>query len=123
MSNIRHLWQEHEHDHDLSLSLNEAPQFVAPDQVANNTDYRVLNVYLRELADISKRLPTVAPLTALNQEEFTRVTPSPNWYLINNEGQIYGTHLDSETKPTAGLFHRFPDMPDGKEPVLTPHLE
>ncbi|KAL7734228.1 hypothetical protein ACLKA6_011896 [Drosophila palustris] len=119
MSTIRNLWQEHDHDHDLSL----APQFVAPEQVANNTDYRVLNVYLRELDEISKRLPTVAPITALNREEFARVTPSPNWYLINNEGKIYETRLDSKTKPTAELFHRFPDMPDGNESVLTPDLE
>ncbi|KAH8302111.1 hypothetical protein KR044_002882 [Drosophila immigrans] len=121
MSNIRNLWQEHDHD----LSLNLAPQFVAPEQVANNSDYRALQVYLRELDEISKRLPTVASLTSLNHQEFARSTPSPTWYLINNEGKIYETRLDSETKPTAALFHSFPDMPDNgnDDAVLTQNLE
>ncbi|XP_060656045.1 uncharacterized protein LOC132791221 [Drosophila nasuta] len=121
MSNIRNLWQEHDYDHDLSHSL--APQFVAPEQVANNSDYRALQVYLRELDEISKRLPTVASLTSLNHQEFARSTPSPSWYLINNEGKIYETHLDSETKPTAALFHTFPDMPEDNDAVLTQNLE
>ncbi|KAH8365988.1 hypothetical protein KR093_007920 [Drosophila rubida] len=123
MSNIRNLWQEHDHDHDLGLSLSLAPQFVAPEQVANNTDYHALQVYLRELDEISKRLPTVSSLAALNHQEFARSTPSPSWYLINNEGKIYETRLDSETKPTAMLFHTFPDMPEDNDAALTQNLE
>lgn len=115
MSNIRNLWQEHD--------LAEAPQFVAPREVANNTDYRALNVYLHELDQLSKSLSTVPPPLSLNQQEFARATPPPSWYLINNEGKIYETHLDSNTKPTAALFHQFPDMPEEYEPVTTQDLE
>ncbi|XP_023170937.2 uncharacterized protein LOC111599498 [Drosophila hydei] len=115
MSTIRNLWQEHD--------LAAGPQFVPAEQVHNNSDYRALDVYLKELDDISKKLPTVAPITALNQEEFVPVTPTPNWYLINNEGLIYETRLNSETKPTAALFHRFPDMPKAQESLTTLDLE
>lgn len=115
MSNIRNLWQEHD--------LVGAPQFVAPAQVANNTDYRALNVYLHELDQLAKSLSTAAPLPSLNQQEFARATPPPSWYLINNEGKIYETRLDSETKPTVALFHQFPDLPDEYEPVTTQDLE
>lgn len=119
MSNIRNLWQEHD-------DLAEAPQFVAPAQVANNTDYRSLNMYLHELDQLAKSVPTAAAaaaLPSLNQQEFARATPPPSWYLINNEGKIYETRLDSETKPTVALFHQFPDMPEEYEPVTTQDLE
>lgn len=115
MSNIRNLWQEHD--------LAEAPQFVAPREVQNNTDQRALNVYLHELDQLSKSLSTVAAPLSLNQQEFARATPPPSWYLINNEGMIYETHLDSGTKPTAALFHQFPDMPEEYEPVTTQDLD
>lgn len=119
MSNIRNLWQEHD-------DLAEAPQFVAPAQVSNNTDYRSLNMYLHELDQLAKSVPTpaaAAALPSLNQQEFARATPPPSWYLINNEGKIYETRLDSETKPTVALFHQFPDMPEEYEPVTTQDLE
>ncbi|XP_022223398.2 probable serine/threonine-protein kinase MARK-A [Drosophila obscura] len=112
MTNIRQLWQEQD-----ELLGAAPPQFIAPGQVPNNTDYRALDVYLKELAELSKRLPTVAPITGLNREELERVTPTPSWYLINHEGKIYETRLDSETKPSSTLFHRFPDMPNGDDSV------
>ncbi|KAH8395645.1 hypothetical protein KR222_004653 [Zaprionus bogoriensis] len=115
MSNIRNLWQQHD--------LAAAPQFVAPDQVQNNSDYRALHVYLHELDVLAKNLAPVSPLPSLNQQEFARATPPPSWYLINNEGKIYETRLDSGTKPTAALFHQFPDMPEEYEPVTTQDLE
>ncbi|XP_034655324.1 uncharacterized protein LOC117893053 [Drosophila subobscura] len=108
MTNIRQLWQEQD-----ELLGAAPPQFIAPHQVANNTDYRALDVYLKELDELSKRLPTVAPITGLNREELERATPPPSWYLINQEGKIYETRLNSETKPSSSLFHRFPDMPKG----------
>ncbi|XP_030246901.1 uncharacterized protein LOC108650540 [Drosophila navojoa] len=115
MSTIRNLWQEHD--------LAAGPQFVPAAQVHNNTDYRALDVYLKELDDIAKKLPTAAPITTLNQEEFAPITPTPNWYLINNEGRIYETRLTSESKPTATLFHQFPDMPKTQDSITTQDLE
>ncbi|XP_043866119.1 uncharacterized protein LOC6581335 [Drosophila mojavensis] len=115
MSTIRNLWQEHD--------LAAAPQFVPAAQVHNNSDYRALDVYLKELDDIAKKLPTAAPITTLNQEEFAPITPTPNWYLINNEGRIYETRLTSESKPTATLFHQFPDMPKTQDSITTQDLE
>ncbi|EDW58238.1 uncharacterized protein [Drosophila virilis] len=115
MATIRNLWQEHD--------LTAGPQFVAAQQVRNNSDYRALDVYLKELDEIARRLPSVAPITALNQEEFALATPTPNWYLINKEGMIYETRLTSETKPSSTLFHLFPDMPKAKDPITTQDLE
>ncbi|KAH8257491.1 hypothetical protein KR038_010594, partial [Drosophila bunnanda] len=111
MTNIRNLWQEHD--------LLAAPRSIAPGEVANNTDYRALDVYLKELDHLAKKLPTVAPITGLNQEELERATPTPSWYLINEEGKIYETRLDSQTKPSSALFHRFPDMPENKQNAST----
>ncbi|KAH8379021.1 hypothetical protein KR009_002741 [Drosophila setifemur] len=116
MTNIRNLWQEH----DL---LYPGPQFVASSQVENNTDYRALDGYLKELDHIAKKLPTSAPITGLNQQELERATPTPSWYLINQEGKIFETRLDRETKPSSTLFHRFPDMPNKNETVSTLDLE
>ncbi|XP_030566885.1 putative uncharacterized protein DDB_G0271606 [Drosophila novamexicana] len=115
MSTIRNLWQEHD--------LTAGPQFVAEQQVRNNSDYRALDVYLKELDDIARRLPPVAPITALNREEFALATPKPSWYLINKEGMIYETRLTSDTKPSSTLFHLFPDMPKAKDPITTLDLE
>ncbi|XP_016965231.1 uncharacterized protein LOC108034783 [Drosophila biarmipes] len=115
MTNIRNLWQEHD--------LSAGPKFVAPGEVANNTDYRALDVYLKELDDLAKKLPTVAPITGLNKEELQRPTPTPSWYLINAEGGIFETRLDSQTKPSSSLFHRFPDMPNQNQSVSTLDLE
>ncbi|XP_017014223.2 uncharacterized protein [Drosophila takahashii] len=117
MTNIRNLWQEHD------LLEATAPKFIAPGEVANNTDYRSLDVYLKELDDLAKKLPTVAPITGLNQEELQRATPTPSWYLINSEGGIFETRLDSQTKPSSSLFHRFPDMPNQNQSVSTLDLE
>lgn len=111
MTNIRNLWQEDD--------LLAAPRFVAPGEVANNTDYRALDVYLKELDHLAQKLPTVAPITGLNREELERATPTPSSYLINGEGRIYETRLDSQTKPSSSLFHRFPDMPDKSQNVST----
>ncbi|XP_017126647.1 uncharacterized protein LOC108145622 [Drosophila elegans] len=111
MTNIRNLWQEHD--------LLAGPKFIGPSEVANNTDYRALDVYLKDLDDLAKKLPTVAPITGLNQEELQRATPTPSWYLINSEGGIYETRLDSQTKPSSSLFHRFPDMPSQNQSVST----
>ncbi|ALC43360.1 CG13720 [Drosophila busckii] len=100
MSNIRNLWQEH---------VSSASQFNGqqqPVQHNDTTDYRALHVYLHELDEISKKLPTVAPIIKLNQEEFMRATPTSSWYLINNEGEIYET----QNTPKTQLFHRFPDI-------------
>ncbi|XP_036670545.3 uncharacterized protein [Drosophila suzukii] len=115
MTNIRNLWQEHD--------LSAGPKFVAPGEVANNTDYRALDVYLKELDDLAKKLPTVVPITGLNKEELQRPTPTPSWYLINSEGGIFETRLDSQTKPSSSLFHRFPDMPNQNQSVSTLDLE
>ncbi|KAH8286869.1 hypothetical protein KR018_003132 [Drosophila ironensis] len=115
MTNIRNLWQEHD--------LQAGPRYIAPGEVANNTDYRTLDMYLKELDQLSKKLPTVAPITGLNQEELSRPTPTPSWFLINEEGKIYETRLDSETKPSSALFHRFPDMPNKNETVSLLDLE
>uniref|UniRef100_A0A6P4EVS2 Uncharacterized protein LOC108043130 n=1 Tax=Drosophila rhopaloa TaxID=1041015 RepID=A0A6P4EVS2_DRORH len=115
MTNIRNLWQEHD--------LLTGPKSIGPGEVANNTDYRALDVYLKELDDLAKKLPTVAPITGLNREELQRPTPTPNWYLINAEGGIYETRLDSQTKPSSSLFHRFPDMPNQNQSVSTLDLE
>ncbi|EDW30287.1 GL17946 [Drosophila persimilis] len=117
MTNIRHLWQEQD------LLGAAPPQFIAPHEVQNNTDYRALDVYLKDLDELSKRLPTVAPITGLNREELEWATPTPSWYLINQEGKIYETRLDSETKPSSTLFHRFPDMPKADGSVSTLDLE
>ncbi|EDV38983.1 neurotrophin 1 [Drosophila ananassae] len=115
MTNIRNLWQEHD--------LLSGPTYVAPGEVANNTDYRSLDMYLKELDQLSKKLPTAAPITGLNKEELARPTSSPNWFLINQDGKIYETRLDSQTKPSSTLFHRFPDMPNKNETVSTLDLE
>lgn len=115
MTNIRNLWQEHD-----QLA---GPRFIAPDEVANNTDYRTLDVYLKQLDDLAKKLPTVAPISGLNKEELQRATPTPSWYLINSEGGIFETRLDSQTKPSSSLFHRFPDMPNQNQSVSTLDLE
>ncbi|EDV50940.1 uncharacterized protein LOC6543707 [Drosophila erecta] len=115
MTNIRNLWQEHD-----QLA---APKFIAPGEVANNTDYRALDVYLKQLDDLAKKLPTVAPISGLNKEELQRATPTPSWYLINSEGGIFETRLDSQTKPSSSLFHRFPDMPSQNQSVSTLDLE
>ncbi|KAH8242057.1 hypothetical protein KR026_000197 [Drosophila bipectinata] len=115
MTNIRNLWQEHD--------LLSGPRYVAPGEVANNTDYRSLDMYLKELDQLSKKLPTAAPITGLNKEELARPTSSPNWFLINQDGKIYETRLDSQTKPSSTLFHRFPDMPNKNESVSTLDLE
>jgi len=115
MTNIRNLWQEHD--------LSAGPKFVAPGEVANNTDYRALDVYLKELDDLAKKLPTAVPITGLNKEELQRPTPTPSWYLINSEGGIFETRLDSQTKPSSSLFHRFPDMPNQNQSVSTLDLE
>ncbi|XP_064539303.1 uncharacterized protein LOC135429057 [Drosophila montana] len=115
MATIRNLWQEHD--------LTAGPQFVAAQQVRNNSDYRALDVYLKELDEIARRLPSVAPITTLNREEFALATPTPSWYLINKEGMIYETRLTSETRPSSALFHLFPDMPKAKDPITTLDLE
>ncbi|XP_039489022.1 uncharacterized protein LOC120450214 [Drosophila santomea] len=115
MTNIRQLWQEHD-----QLA---GPKFIAPGKVANNTDYRALDVYLKQLDDLAKKLPTAAPIGGLNREELQRVTPTPSWYLINAEGGIFETRLDSQTKPSSSLFHRFPDMPNQNQSVSTLDLE
>ncbi|XP_032598802.1 ATP-dependent RNA helicase ddx46 [Drosophila grimshawi] len=115
MLNIYNLWQEH----DVATA-----QFVAPPH--NNSDYRELDVYLKELDAIAKKLPSVSPITSLTGErELLPATPTTtiNWYLINKEGMIYETHLNSDTKPMSALFHLFPDMPQTNEPITTIDLE